>query len=750
MQNLTLLHRHALSNKDIYFLKIVTLAIAFASSILVLVFAWGEFNYDVFHTDASSIVRILKRNEDSSFQGNRLSDKISRTTFESIHSVVNDGLLLSRVKRMDQLLIHTDKGEVMADHVYAADTNITSVFRLDFNEPLKNSDSRRTVLLSSSIALKWFGQTNPTGQKMILQGNDTLTYRVAGVFADFPVYTSERMEVVINYDSTDLGRLGFNPDESRVYGRLQQGANAIQMEEHLREVMKELNIGYRLQPLPAIYFGPRVEGEGAKHGDYYSVLILVCIAGFIFLLALTHFINLTTLTLPGRSKELGIRKIAGGTPWHLGSVLLSESFYVSFIALLIAIALLLSFSHRIEAQLAIDIVPAFRDDNAVLWIVMTGLLVLVGISPLWTSVRFVKASAGKLLSTDAITFPRFKRNITIIQLGISISLIMAGMVIERQISYSLIKEPGLNYDQVVYLNYPEGMSAPSFHQLRTQWKRHPNILDVTAASALPGQIQSKELDTRLYSVGIDFTYPEFFNLQLAKGRWYGPNDVDSLVVNEAAVVQPGYDAYRDRTIGVIRNFGNDYHQVEKPIVLRIAKPEAYHFICVRVLEVDIRKTMDYLHRSFEMYGDASISFMNRSFEDSLNYEDRLNRFSGVLTIVSAVVACFAIYSLSLSRARDKMKQIALRKVMGASSGSIVRLLIWEFIQQLMIAILIFGPCIYLFLKEWLRNFVYAADFSWADPLISLAYCVSIVAVISLVQVIGLSKGSLVNALKQPG
>ncbi len=732
-------------------MKIITLAIAFASSILVLVFAWGELGYDEFHADASSVVRVLKRNEDPSFQGNRLSDVISKEAYATIHSRVKHSMLLSRVKAMDQIMIHTGNRNVIMDHVYATDASITSILKIDLTAGQPDSfNNKRSVLLSVSVARQWFDQTLPVGQKITMEGNDTLTYVIAGVFADFPSNASERLDVIIKYESNDIERLGFNPDESRVYGRLLHPATASQMEQALRHIVKEQDITYRMQSLPSVYFGPRVIGEGAKHGDYYSVLILVCIAGFIFLLALTNFINLTTLTLPKRSKELGIRKIAGGTPWHLSSVLLHESFYVSLIALTAAILMLLFASHRIQAQLAIDVTSSFLDYTSVLWLAVIGLFILVGIAPLWTSLRFIKASAGRLLSTDAITFPHFKRNITIIQLGISISLIIAGLVIERQISYSLIKEPGLNYDQVVYINYPEGMSSQSFHQLRTQWKRHPNILDVTATSALPNQIQSKELDTQIYSISMDYTFPEFFNLQLASGRWYGPNDVDSLVVNQAALLQPGYNRYHNKVIGVVQNFGDDYHQVERPVVLRLAKSDAYHFICVRVLEVDIRKTMDYLHRSFETYGDASISFMNKAFEESLNYENRLNRFSAFLTMVSAIIACCSIYSLSLSRARDKMKQIALRKVMGAGSFSIVLLLVREFVQQLMIAILIFGPCIYIFLNEWLRNFVYATDFNWADPLISLGYCTAIVAFISSLQVISLGKGSLVNVLRQPG
>lgn len=753
MQHLQLFHRLLRSNADIYFLKIVTLAIALASTVLILVFAWGEFGYDEFHHNATSVVRIIKKNENPSFEGNRLSDGIARKAFQDFRLQLNDSIRLSRVKAMDQMIIQTDSQKVVMDHIHAADDQITSVLRFDLIDgSVENFHEQKTVLLSASAARRLLGDTKVSGKKINVLNDDTLTFTVAGVFTDYPKNASERLDIVLKYDSTVIHQLGFTTDETRLYGRLLRGSSLLQLEAALNRIQKgaDTTLHYRVQPLPSIYFGPRVTGEGAKHGDYYSVLILLCIAAFIFLLAITNFVNLTTLTLPKRSKELGIRKIAGGTPWHLVSVLCHESFYVSFISLVLALLALFFTSAWIHAYLSVDITAFIYDADFALLLSIVSLFVLIGIAPLWMSLRFVRASAGRLLSTEAISFPRFKRNITIIQLGISISLIIAGLVIKRQISYSLIKEPGLNYDQVVYVRYPEGMTTQQFQESRNQWKKNPNIMDVTAISALPDHVSGRQLDTRLYYINADYSFRDFFHLQMVKGRWYGPNDMDSMVVNQKAIRQ---GRYAKHVIGVVEDFGSMFNQSEKPMVVQLAPSSTdYHFICFRVLEVDIRKTIGLLSTDMQTRSSkpGPVSFMNKSFEDALHYEDRLNSFSELLTIISGIIACCAIYSLSLSRARDKQKQIAIHKIMGASTLNIIFLLVAEFVQQLLIAILFFGPCIYLFLKEWLRNFVYAADFNWSDPLISLGYCTSIVAVISLLQVLRVNKVSLVAVLKQHG
>jgi putative ABC transport system permease protein len=166
------------------------------------------------------------------------------------------------------------------------------------------------------------------------------------------------------------------------------------------------------------------------------------------------------------------------------------------------------------------------------------------------------------------------------------------------------------------------------------------------------------------------------------------------------------------------------------------------------LEVDIRRTVLFLEKFFENAGQKpKVRFFDPNFEQWLTYQDKLNTLSGVLAIITGILACCAIYGLSLSIVRDKLKQIAIHKLCGANSYSITRLLIKEFGQQLLMAILIFGPITYLILKEILRTFVYRTSFQWLDPLVPVLFCVVIIISLCCFQTFNLNRRDLSSALK---
>ena len=507
--------------------------------------------------------------------------------------------------------------------------------------------------------------------------------------------------------------------------RLHYTGEVITLKTDLETAQAELNshntdksFTYSLQPLREVYFGPRVVGENEKHGEVYSVLILTCISGLILVLAITNFVNLVSLTLPARSKEIAIRKVAGANRSPLLGLLAKENGFVVLISFVIGVGIL------IATQTSPDI-----SVEAVLIIVL--LLILITLSPLIPACAFVKATPGRLLGTDAITFPRMKKVITVVQLGVSISLIISSLVIGRQISRSLIKEPGKNHEQVIYTKWPSGMSREYFNRLKNDWPRdNASIVELTAASHTPDNIQSKPIGEDYYQVAVDYDFKDFFRLEMSKGRWFGAMDFDSVVVNEAAA------GTISKPLGVIKDFSPD-----KPVHFSIIELGETNFILIRVIEVDIRKTLKTIERSFsEISGrPTTISFLDKNYEETLAYEDNLNKLSDVLSITGLIMAACAIYALSLSRMNDNMKQIAIRKTFGASNTDIIQRLAWQFFELMLGSLFFFGPVTYLLLTEWLRNFAYAAKFTWADPFISIGICFAIVVVTNLSLLIKLRK-----------
>lgn len=738
-----LFFRLILKNREIYVLKILSLAIAFACSTLVTLFSINEFGYDRFHEEADQVFRILQRNDDPAYEWNRLSARVPAAEVNNWNS--SDSVLLARVKILKKVNLASESKVLREQTLHAVDPQLTRVFSfnvLSGSEKDFEKDSN-CAMISSSIALSWFGTTQATGKSLALfTSGDTLSVKVVAVFKDFPQNAHDNFSFLIRYDSARLKKIRFDLDAG-VYGRTLIG----QMPDSIFHSHQDF-LSYKVQSLPEIYFGPRVQGENATHGDSYSVMILICITSLILFLALTSFINLTTLTLPQRSKELAIKKLAGTNNASLLLGFAAESFALVGISLVLGIAIILSSASFIEPILSIDLIALFFQVDLTLVMVLIFLTLMLAAAPLFMTLRFTRATPNRLLSTDVITFPQFKRTIAVLQLGVSIFLIISSIVIRRQVTFSLLKEPGRNHEQVVYLSYPKDLTNYGLNQLREGWKKyHPNIVDVMATSQLPDRISSKEINSPQYFLSVDPSFREFFKLNMKSGNWFKPNDGDSVwVINELASALIGTN---QNVIGIMDDMSQQFNQPQQPVKINLATNHInYNFLCVRILEVDIRRTVDYLSSAFATnQGPAKVSFLDKHFESWLNYQDRLNSMSEILAIISALLSCCAIYGLSISLVRDKLKQIAVHKICGASSFQISWLLARHFIRQLLIAALIFGPISYIFLSELLRSFTYTTPFQLLDPLLPLGYCVFVVALLCVVQAATLNQTDLTKSLK---
>lgn len=737
-------------NREVYGLKIITLAIAFACTLLILLFSLNEFGYDRFHKEAGSVFRVLQKNSGESVSGNRISNRIPSDIFKSLEYVAVDSMVVSRVKVMNETSIHSDVKKVQGQKIHAVDGVITDIFTFEFvsGSAYKFRHEAHTVVLSVSASQNYFGTTEAVGKKIKISTlNDTVEFSIAGVFKDFPRNTHEDFNVLIRFDPASIQTLNFDPEDTGVYGRVLHGTLSDQ-ETNVNGIVKRDKLIYFLQPLPKIYFGPRVTGEDARHGDQYSILILICITTLILFLALTSFINLTTLTLPYRAKEMAIKKIAGTSQLYLIFSFALESVVIVGISFSLGILLLLLSAGWTEGILSIKFIPLLLNGDVRLIGIMTVLFLVLVSAPLLLILRFARATPNRLLSTETITFPRFKRIITFLQLGISLFLIAASMVIKRQINYSLVKEPGRNYDQIVYMRYPSDMTRESLNNIRAGLKmNNANVVDVMASSQLPDRIGSKELNSQFYTMGVDPLFKDFFGLEIVRGNWFKANDGDSIVVvNEIGMQALGADA--QNVIGVFRDMSGQFNQPQKPVKINMAPYFKFNFLCIRILEVDIRRT---LHELSDYFGGGthtvSMNFLDKRFEEWLNYQDRLNKLSEVLTIISALLSCCAIYGLCVSLVRDKLKQIAIHKVFGAKTQHITAMLIREFATQMLFAILIFGPITYIVINELLRSFVYHTHFIWFDPMIPLAYCGLVITILCGLQAMSLDRSDLTSALK---
>jgi putative ABC transport system permease protein len=732
-------------NTEAYLLKVAALGIALATSIAISLFCIYEFGHDRFHKNAAYVFRVLQKNLDLNYSGNRLSSKIDNEFINIVARQRKDSLIISRVKILNRVSMFAN-GEVVSDQkIHAVDTTIDRIFSIDIingNIATFKAQSNVNIIVSSEFAKEHWGRTNIAGEKLKLYTfNDTVQVSIDAVFKSFPQNSHEKFDLLISFNTKDIERLNFNADETGVYGR------ALGKKPDQFTFPEKQNTRYNLQPITQIYFGPRVLGEAANHGDRYSVIIVICITSLIFLLALTTFINLTTITLPYRSKELAIKKLVGTTRETLIFGFAKESFTLVGVSLLISLAILVSAEPLIKTILGFSISQMIMNPDQTFIVTVAVLFATLMVSPLFMTIRFVRATPNRLLSTDTITFPALKRNITFVQLGVSIFLIIASVVVNRQINYSLVKEPGQNHDQIVYINSPSGITNEGVNNLRNGWRKYnPNILDVMAVSQLPDRVSSKEVNSPFYQLSVDVGYRDFFNLDMIDGYWFGPNsDNSAIVINETA--KDRLPAVHEPVLGVISDVNGFFNQAQKPTKLNLGNDYGYHWLCVRVLEVDIRRTVQRLTEQFSTSSEkAEVRYLSDHFKTWIDYQDRLNKLSEILAIIAAILSCCTIYALSMSVVRDKLKQIALHRLFGATTLNITTLLLMDFLRQLGIAILVFLPISYFLLNELLRTFIYSTKFSWLDPIYPIAYCVIVITAICSLQAWHLKRTNSITAL----
>lgn len=735
---------------EVFGLKLLTLTIAFACTVIVLVFAIHEFTHDAFYPEADKTFRILQRQENEKVTGNPYTSVVPASTYFTIKDHLKTDLTLSQLRTLNGVtIVSSGGGKTDQQRIHVADGDLTDVlyFKAASGSLQTFRSKNRMAILSASTAIVYFNTIDISGKQISLfSGYDTITCTVAAVFEDFPTNSHETFEFIVNLDSATVSDLGYDTRKSAVYGKLSPGADLVKTQEKLNQLVQTKNLSYTLQPLPKIYFGRRVTGEHARHGDEYSISILLVITGLILFLAAITYINLTTLTIPPRAKEVAIKKVAGATHTHLTFLFLRESFLLTSIALLLSAVLVALLSPVTRSYLNIDLFSLIKANADILFIIVVILFSVIVIAPVIVILKFIRARPGRLLREESLSFPALKRVITFLQLGTSLSLIVGSLVVQRQINRSLIKEPGRNYYQVAVIPFPQKLNHESFYNLKVAWPRSDaHIVEILGLSHLPSALNGRELNTNWPYLKTDPDFISFFGLKLEQGRWFRSNAENAFVINRkgASLINR-----KSLPVGVIENFGCMYGQPEIPLRIEIGKFSEFNFLCVKVLEVDIRETAARLSAFADSSNPAPVSFLDNGFVQWLSYEDKLNSLSQLLVAISAILSCCAIYGLSISLARDKAKQIAIHKIAGASPLNIIVILINQLLKPLAIALLTIGPIAALLITEWLRKFAYATQLSFGDLIIALFFCSVIVLLTCSYQAMKLNRVSLSASLKK--
>ncbi len=750
--------RRTVKHKGHSLLNILALTVGLAACGLVLLYVRLETSVDAFRPDADRIYRVnLYR---KSAQG---EDVIAGNytplapALKERYPQVEAAAMLFSGGFEPQPVVYRDKAFKEAN-IYAADPDLLQVLGIELlrGDPADALVRKDTVLLSTRMARKYFGPEDPLGKTVRINDKDC---EVTGIIADPPANTQFQHDVVMSAKS-EIEReeflQGWRPG---IHGtitlvKLRPGVEAAAFEalirdlphEYAAEALRKLGAVNRmvLQPLKKLYlYEATVEGLVPSPRLVY-LYVFSAIALLILLLAGMNFINLSTARSIRRAGEVGVRKAAGATRRQLVLQFLGEALVTAFLSLGLAVLVVLVVLPAFKGLAGVAIEEALLLEPAIV-AALIGLTFLVGfVSGLFPALFLASFHPVVVLKGRLRTGPKgvaLRRALVVAQFAISITLIIATLIVAGQVGYMRGQPLGFAKEQRLVINFRTwGMMEQNYEAVKTELLRHPAILAATACSGVPGKGINRthyyptglqaEKGQALRSLRADHDFFKVFEIPVVAGRGFqkdiATDTYDALVFNEQGAKAFGWataeeavgQTMTDRQIPVV-GIVKDFHwwglqRPIEPMVVRVA-PDLFRYIAMRVDTKDLAGTIAHVKSVYDRLYPGEIFeyfFVDEAFDRQYASEVRMGALFRAFTGVALFIACLGLFGLAASTAEQRTKEIGIRKTLGASVAGLVRLLNWEFAKWVLAANVIAWPAAYFLGRKWLENFAVRMPMPW--------------------------------------
>jgi putative ABC transport system permease protein len=721
------------------FINITGLAVGFACSMLIALFVFQELSYDRFHENADRIYRIALPDDVNTPPALAPTLQEAFPQIEAATGFAN--LRIKRVKYQDRVFYESPIRS--ATHEFF-DIFSFPLVRGDRANALKEPN---TVVLTRSMAARYFDYGVDPLDKMIIIGDED--YRIDGVLEDIPENSHFRFECLVSNNSFDWYHQNiWGMNWMATYVLLRDPSDVSYIESKLPDLITayiyngnpEHDYRYIMQPLTSIHLHSDLRFELGSNGDFGNVIIFSTAALLIIIIACINFMNLTTAKSMVRIKEIGIRRAMGSTRKQLIQQFLGESTFMSLLSL--AVGLILVFAILPAFHLLVGRQIGLAGIN--LWTVIPGMVcfsivigLLAGSYPAFhlSSFRPVYLTKGTL--AGGRTSSRFRNGLVVFQFVVSIVLLVGTFTVYRQLNYVQHKNLGFNKDQVLVIKNLEPDPLKS-EALKQKLMQHPNIVSVSSSGNLPGEESGRQAtaiegtdvsDLNLYSC--DYDYMETLQLEMAEGRFFSRDfgtDTAGLILNERAVsvynienpIGRRFTVNLGRTIsgtviGVVKDFHfRSLHEPIQPLgmVYGIKKGWGINYVSVRMNTNDVTGTIQYIKDTWKSVNSTmpfDYTFLDEEYNSLYASELAAGRTTLIFCILAIVVCCLGLYGLSTFVIERRVKEIGIRKVVGASVKEIVWMLSRSFLRWVLLAFVLAVPLAWIVMGRWLQNFAYRVD-----------------------------------------
>jgi putative ABC transport system permease protein len=760
---LTIAFRNFWKNKGFTFINIFGLAIGIACSLLIYLFVTDERSYDKFHKDSENIYRVVK--DFVMDDGSKLPDATSPAALApAMQKEIPEVAVVTRIRPNwgTTYLIRIGDKIIQEDKIYRVDSSFFDVFTFPFikGDPKTALKDVSSLILTESASKKFFGNTDPIGKDLSIDGWGVM--KVTALMKDVPANAHFHFQVLASYRrlpaALDANWGGYN---DYTYVKTKPAANITSMVRKIQDLYKRNDPGratniFYVQPVADIHLSSNLKWELEPNSDKLYVYVFSLIGLFIILIAGINYMNLATAKASVRAKEIGVRKVAGALRNSLVHQFLIESVITCLIASLFALgisALLLPVVNDLTGKQLL----LFKDPLLFAYLFLAAIIlgVFAGFFPALylSSFRPIEVLKGfKLKETGALSL---RKTLVVVQFTISIVLIIGALVISQQMNFIRSAKLGLNPEQVIVVNKGTNITNDSKHAYFNEIQKIPGVKKAAMSSGMVGTLNStSRLRTRnsqneqlvnFISVGPGFF--EVLDIQIKEGRafsekfpsdtltngTFGPLDqsIGSIILNETAVKDLGIAApvigkqlvwgtdadttYYVDIVGVTKDFHfTSFRNKIKPYAF-INIPRSEGTFSMKLDAANITGTITKLENTWNRISPDKpfqYTFLDDTFAGLYDSERRFQKVFISLVILGIVIACLGLLGLATFAAQQRVKEIGIRKVLGASVAGIAGLLSKDFVRLVVVSFLIAIPIAWYSMNKWLQDFEYRIEISW--------------------------------------
>jgi putative ABC transport system permease protein len=760
--NLKIARRNLVKNKLNTIINITGLAVSLTICILITLFIKDELNFDTHFTEGDKVYRIAGYYSQGgpTRTGSALSTYLLKPMIEG--KVEGLEVVTRADFQSDIVRVDVDK-QYMENALLFADSTFFDVFRIPFikGNPSTVIDDPNSVVLDQPTAIKYFGTDDVLGKQINLRGKE---FAITGVFEPIPQNSHFTCNLVfpiagVKQWYADWILTNATGTSLYTYIRTKEQLDAASFSSTMNALVKERwgweerdgGPKYFLQPLTSIHLQSNFRDEVGTNGSETTVYIFAVTAIVIFVLACINFINLTIAGSFQRGKEVGMKKVMGSTTIAQVGQFQTESFLIAGTSVVIAIVLVLllmpSFNNLSGKALKFN---PFTDPT--LGLSILGILLLIGlIAGVAPAVVLLRTSTIGMLK-DSLQLKSGKSylrsGLIVFQFAISVTLIACTLIVTDQIQFIRKSDLGVDPEAVVMIPFQTSEISDKYELMKNELLRNPAIANVSASSGKVTQAvgswrqyktdPSKE-DINCPSIAVSYDFFETLKAEMVDGRTFSKEFSTDLlqgyILNESAVkflnlenpvgtqltgsTFTGSKWYsREGTvIGVVKDFHfASLHTKVAPTIFYLAseQTEGVGWMEVRMGSDDMQKTVASVEAVWKtIAGDRPFifEFMDDAVERHYRAEDRFLKIFTTFSMLSIMLGGLGLFGLTAFMAKRRTKEIGIRRVMGASTGILIRLLSQDFLKLVLIANLIGWPVAWYFMNNWLKNFAYQVSIS---------------------------------------